>query len=365
METEGMLLIGVLLFAASSAHAQATPTAVKTAGESLKNVHILTDVPMDSFDDTMWSMSIALGVTCEHCHTPPAFENDDKATKQTARGMIQMVRELNAKNFAGRQQVTCFTCHQGGLRPKPTAVLATKETLAAHQNEQQKAPAAAPSTRSESLPDADQVIANYRKAVGGEGIKTIHFKAAVTTVARGKFEVELDVEMPDRMAQRATVGTTEIWQVFDRDRGWAIAPGRLVEMSEANLDNVKKQIVILGPVKIKAGEAPRKTVVRENIGDRTYAVVESRGVRHLQRLYFDTQTGLLHKETGVTHTSLGDYPFDTVYEDYRDVGGAKMPFQTTSRSTNDVIHYDYSEIKLNQPIDPSRFEKPKAAPPVK
>lgn len=364
METEGILLIGVLLFVANCAQAQPA-AAVKTAGETLKNVHILTDVPMDSFDDTMWSMSIALGVTCDHCHTPPAFENDDKPTKQTARGMIQMVRELNAKNFAGRQQVTCFTCHQGGLRPKPTAVLATKETLAARQNEQQKPPAAVPSAATEPLPDAEQLVSNYRKAVGGEGVKTIHFKAAVTTITHGKVDIEMDMEMPDRFAQHAIVGTADIWQVLDRDRGWAIAPGRFIEMSASNLDNVKKQIAILGPVKIKAGEAPRKTVALEKIGDRTYAVVEARGIRHLQRLYFDTQTGLLYKEAGVTHTSLGDYPFDTVYEDYRDVAGAKMPFQTTSRSTTDVTHFDYAEIKLNQPIDPSRFEKPKAAPPAK
>ncbi len=364
METEGILLIGVLFFVANCAQAQPA-AAVKTAGESLKNVHILTDVPMDSFDDTMWSMSIALGVTCDHCHTPPAFENDDKASKQTARGMIQMVRELNAKNFAGRQQLTCFTCHQGGLRPKTSAVLATKETLAARQNEHQKPPAAVPSAATEPLPDAEQLVANYRKAVGGEGVKTIHFKAAVTTSTRGKVDIEMDLEMPDRMAQHAIVGTADIWQVLDRDRGWAIAPGRFIEMSAMNLDNVKKQLAILGPVKIKAGEAPRKTIALEKIGDRTYAVVEARSARHLQQLYFDTQTGLLYKETGVTHTPLGDYPFDTVYEDYRDVAGTKMPFQTTSRSTTDVTHYDYSEIKLNQPIDQSRFEKPKAASPAK
>lgn len=365
METEGIILAGVLLFVASSAQAQPAPSAVKPAGESLKNVRILTDVPMDSFDDTMWSMSIALGVTCDHCHTPTAFENDDKPAKQTARRMIQMVRELNAKNFAGQLQVTCFTCHQGGLRPKTTAVLTTKEALAARQKERQKPPAADPSAPPESLPDAEQLIANYREAVGGEGVKIIHFKAGVTTVTRGKFDIEVDAEMPDRMAQHIIAGTTDIWQVLDRDRGWAIVPGRVIEMSSANLDNVKKQIATLGPLKITAPEAPRKTVALEKIGDRTYAVVEARGVRHLQRLYFDTQTGLLYKEDGVTHTPLGDYPFDSVYEDYRDVAGAKMPFQTTSRSTIDVIHYDYSEIKLNQPIDPARFERPRAALPAK
>jgi hypothetical protein len=303
-------------------------------------------------------------VTCDHCHTS-AFENDDKTSKQTARSMIQMVRELNATNFANRLQVTCFTCHQGGLRPKTTGVLATKEALAARQKEQQKPPAADPSASPEPLPDAEQLIANYRKAVGGEGVKIIHFKAAVTTVTRGKFDIEIDVEMPDRMAQHVIAGATGIWQVVNRDRGWSIVPGRIIDMSSTNLDNVKTQISTLGPLKITAPEAAQKTVALEKIGDRTYAVVEARGVRHLQRLYFDTQTGLLYKEDGVTHTPLGDYPFGIVYEDYRDVAGAKMPFQTTSSSAIDVIHYVYSEIKLNQPIDPARFERPRAALPAK
>jgi hypothetical protein len=365
METECIILVGVLLFVASSAQAQPAPSAGRPAAASLKNVHILADVPLDSFDDTMWSMSQALGVSCDHCHTPPAFENDDKPAKQTARRMIQMVRELNAKTFSGRLQVTCFTCHQGGLRPQGTPAIATKEALAGRQKEQRKPPAADPSASPESLPDAEQLIAKYRKAVGGEGVKTIHFKAAVTTVTRGKYDIECDVEMRDRMAQHVIAGSADIWQVLDRDRGWAVAPGRVIEMSSTNLDSVKKQIAILGPLKINAPEAPRKTVALEKIGDRTYAVVEARGVRHLQRLYFDTETGLLYKEDGVTHTPLGDYPFDAVYEDYRDVAGAKMPFQTTSRSTSDVIHYDYSQIKLDQPIDPARFARPKAALPAK
>jgi hypothetical protein len=132
-------------------------------------------------------------------------------------------------------------------------------------------------------------------------------------------------------------------------------------MPQANLENARKQIALLGPLKVPEAEAPRKTTSVETIGGRNFVVVESRGARHLERLYFDMQTGLLYKRAGDTHTPLGDYPYETLYEDYRDIDGVKIPFQTTSRSTNDSTHYTFSEIRFNQPIDPSRFERPRTA----
>ena len=194
-------------------------------------------------------------------------------------------------------------------------------------------------------------------------MKTIHLIGSVETASRGQIAqaVEIDIELPDRLAQRATVGGAEILQVIDRDHGWAVAPGRTIDMPQANMENARKQIALLGPLKVPEAEAPRKTTSVETIGGRNFVVVESRGARHLERLYFDMQTGLLYKRAGDTHTPLGDYPYETVYEDYRDIDGVKIPFQTTSRSTNDSTRYTFSEIRVNQPIDPSRFERPRTA----
>ena len=92
----------------------------------------------------MHSFENALGVQCEHCHVKGNFASDDKPQKETARKMIVMARDLNAKYFthesgsepaaasatAAKMHVTCFTCHHGSVEPmtapapgsKPAAV---------------------------------------------------------------------------------------------------------------------------------------------------------------------------------------------------------------------------------------------------
>ena len=87
------------------------------------------------------------------------------------------------------------------------------------------------------------VIASYRKAVAGDGVKTIHLKGSVDTASRGQIAqaVEIDIELPDRLAQRATIGSAEIMQVIDRDHGWVevlLGIGSPLPKNSNNLDCV-------------------------------------------------------------------------------------------------------------------------------
>jgi hypothetical protein len=371
MKSSHLILTGVLLLLAGGAYGQTPAATAKTAGEAMKNVHVMTDVPAKEWNDTMWFMSTSLGVGCDHCHMGQAYEKDDRKAKQTARSMILMTREINAKNFGGRLVVTCNSCHQGSLKPKASPALWSKtpEELAALRKEQQQkearaatpeAVAAVPKEASPQ-PDAEQVLTDYRKAVGGEGIKSLAVKAKVTFDVRGPVELELEMVMPDRLRQHAIVGGADLWQYFSVDHGWIIAPGRTVEMTPANMEGVRNQMNFFGPMKLPAGDAPRKAVGLEKIGGRTFAVVESRTPARLERLYFDVQTGLLYRNYRETFTSLGSTPDETILEDYRDVGGVQMPFQITLRSPNDRTCYTFSEINIDGPIDPARFERPPAA----
>ena len=58
------------------------------------------------------ALQIVMGWTDSHLHQ---FEKDDKPEKQTARKMIALVRDANAKIGAAR--VSCYTCHRGQQRP--------------------------------------------------------------------------------------------------------------------------------------------------------------------------------------------------------------------------------------------------------
>lgn len=371
MRSRQIVLTGILWLFARSAYGQTPAATAKTAGDSMKNVQVMTDVPAKEWNDTMWFMSTSLGVGCDHCHMGQAFEKDDRKAKQTARSMIQMTREINAKNFGGRLVVTCNSCHQGSLKPKAAPALWSKtpEELAAFRKEQQEkearaaTPEAAAAIPKESapLPDVEQVLTDYRQAVGGEGMKSLTLKANLTFDTRAPVELEMEMVVPDRLRQHAIVGGADLWQYFSVDHGWIVAPGRTIEMTPANMEGVRTQMTFFAPMKLPAGDAPRKTVGREKIDGRTFTVVESRTPAQLERLYFDVQTGLLYRNYREAFTSLGSTPNEAILEDYRDVGGVKMPFQITLRSPNDRTRYTFSEIKINGPIDPARFERPPAA----
>ena len=80
-------------------------------------------MPASQIQPTMAFITGSLGVRCNYCHTPSAFERDDKPTKQTARRMMRMVLDINRGNFDGAAAVSCNTCHRGQTRPQSVPAL--------------------------------------------------------------------------------------------------------------------------------------------------------------------------------------------------------------------------------------------------
>jgi hypothetical protein len=86
------------------------------AEQKYKNIQLLRGVPSERLTKIMFAFKASLGVECTYCHIKDQFEKDDKPQKQTARKMIQLVRDTNTK-LGGTARVTCFTCHRGQTRP--------------------------------------------------------------------------------------------------------------------------------------------------------------------------------------------------------------------------------------------------------
>ena len=82
-----------------------------------KNLKVLKIAPSEIIP-TMFTYRVGLGVQCSHCHVQGEWDKDDKPTKETARKMIVMTQEINAKFPDGKIHVTCFTCHRGETEPK-------------------------------------------------------------------------------------------------------------------------------------------------------------------------------------------------------------------------------------------------------
>jgi hypothetical protein len=88
-------------------------------GEELTNVEVM-DPKMRVADARIYMMTFneALGVQCRDCHDLRDFASDkDLEMKLEARRMMKMTKAINDQWFAGKEQVSCFTCHGGKLKP--------------------------------------------------------------------------------------------------------------------------------------------------------------------------------------------------------------------------------------------------------
>src|SRR5579864_3341862 len=117
--------LGLALATAVVVFGQQQPqqNAVRSAEQQFKNIKALTGTRADQLNVTMHGIAGALGVDCVHCHVWDQWELDVKPTKEVARRMITMVRQVNKEYFGGAQVVTCYTCHRGSPRPLSTALL--------------------------------------------------------------------------------------------------------------------------------------------------------------------------------------------------------------------------------------------------
>lgn len=102
-----------------------------------ENLKVLPqDISEEELKGLMREYNAALGVKCSHCHAPNAegkmdFASDAKQEKEFARHMITMTKDLNEKHFnydaTDKKKVSCFTCHQGSIKPKKITDLELKE----------------------------------------------------------------------------------------------------------------------------------------------------------------------------------------------------------------------------------------------
>ena len=143
---------------------------VPLAEEVFRNVQVLKGIPVDEFMSTMGIFSAALGMSCENCHAADDrdwanYAGDNTPKKRTARGMVVMMAAINKNYFAGRQVVTCYSCHRGGDRPKTTPNL---DTIYGHPPEEEEDDIVPPDPKSAHCrADSGQIYSGARRGCSG------------------------------------------------------------------------------------------------------------------------------------------------------------------------------------------------------
>jgi hypothetical protein len=360
-----------LRFAFLSATILAAPIVFAATPEALvdqtrKNIQVLKGLPEAQLFMLMNSVSQSLGVTCDYCHVRAekltaegsrwAFERDDRPAKATARRMMQMVMALNQNSFAGKTGVTCYSCHRGStevarLIPLPPPAWRDPDSVAA-------TPAPPP------LPTTKQILDKYASAVGAGAAKaTIVQRGWIERSADRNATIEVIARMPDRYVVTVaspTEGT--VVQTFAGTTGWVRTPKGVHVYTDKELASGKQRLATYLPVKVTAPPEQLTVVGMQTISGRpayAVAVADEPGVP--KTLSFDVESGLLVRSVRMVPTPLGPLPEQTDFEDYRDLGGTKVPFLIR---TSDVAPYDtttrrFTEGRANPPIDEQMFEMPK------
>ena len=345
--------------------------------QAFKNINSLKGIPVDEFMSTMGFFSASLAENCLYCHVLESAGDwskfaEDNDHKVTARRMIAMVGAINKNFFNGRREITCYSCHRGGQKPKVTPSIADLYgPVPPDDTPDAMTPIAAPRG---AKPEA--ILDHYIEAIGAQSrsdLRASRSKAFIRASAdeRVPFDQYGKAAQPAR-AESAHGGLGDTTTTFDGTMGWIAGPARerpvqVIELTGGDLDGAKFDGVHSSfPHESNKDLQQLRTLLPTTIDDKDVLIV----ARHHERpsypidLYFDEKTHLLLRSLRFSDSPVGLTPTQVDYSDYRDVNGVKIPFKRTIYWLDGRVILEASDVQLNGNVDPKRFDKP-VAPPAK
>lgn len=331
---------GAILAQGGAPAAAGKPAGEVTAAEQFKNIQVLKNIPASQLLPTMRYITVALGVRCSFCHVEGNFASDAKPHKMIARHMMEMVFAINKNHFNNRPEISCYTCHRGSSHPEGVPPMAGIT------------PAAAPSG---ALPSADQIVANYITAVGGqEAIAAIHtvIEKGTLTVRGQAMPLTLERAYPDKGAEILETSRGEIKTWFNAGRGWR----RFGDQPAQALP--PSAVPSLLPQQIHAFEHLRVVGTATVEGQPAYRVIGQAPSGAWRTLYFSQSSSLLLADTSLDRNALGALAVGTLISDYRPEQGVQMPFAGTDVTAEGSLPGKLDSIQVNPPVPDSVFAPP-------
>jgi photosynthetic reaction center cytochrome c subunit len=338
------------------------------AEDSFKNVQVLKGIPVNQFMATMGFFSASLGENCTYCHVAESGGSwekyaDDNAHKRTARRMIAMVNAINKQYFGGQRELTCYSCHRGGDRPRVTPSL---EELYGppHLEEPDQFVEQRPNG-----PSAAQVLDKYIQAAGG----TQRLATLTSFYAKGTYKGFSDVDArPVEIFSKAPNQRTTIVHTlagnsvttFDGRTGWTAAPATesplpVSMLTGGDADGARLDAELAFPARINQSLRQWRIGFPTLIDNREVQVVQGTSDgRYPVNLYFDSKSGLLVRQVRYTDSPVGLSPTQIDYADYRDVSGILMPFRWTMSWLDGRSTTELTDVQTNLPIDAEKFSRP-------
>jgi hypothetical protein len=221
---------------------------------------------------------------------------------------------------------------------------------------------------------ADEILAKVISARGGvDKLRSIHSERVSGHIAFGEvggpFVVEL--QRPLKMHMQLTIQNMTMVRVYDgKSAGWANNPfaGKMnpEPMSEDELKGITEESDFDGPlVDYKEKGNQVELVGKDKLNDKNVWRLKLTTKNGDIRFYFfDADSFLLLKWEGKRKYEGQEFPVESYFSDYREVGGLKFAFEIDSGSSADLITQRLSieKIELNPQLNEAEFSNP--APPA-
>ncbi len=227
---------------------------------------------------------------------------------------------------------------------------------------------AKPAAESTEAPTVDQILDRYLRAEGGRAA----FEKLTSRVMTGTIDVPsmslkgtvvLHEKAPDRSLGIIIINGAAYRQGFDGTSGWTEDPRNgLRDQTGAELAETRRESDFYHTLDMRKLYSKLTFTGKQEIGGREVYVLEAEvpegGLP--EKMYFDTTSGLLLRNTSQHHGPDGTSEFQQDYEDYRQVDGIELP--GTIRQTNEgtLVIINVTEYHHNVPLDDAEFAKPAA-----
>jgi outer membrane lipoprotein-sorting protein len=227
-----------------------------------------------------------------------------------------------------------------------------------------------------SAQTADEIVNKALAARGGvEKIKAVQSERVTGRISftgglGGTFVLEL--KRPRKMRLEIAVEGQKAIRSYDgKSAGWMINPFAenkdVQPMPEEELKSISEESDFDGPlVDYKTKGNQIELVGKEEFDDKpVYRLKLTNKNGDVRFYFFDAASFVLVKWEGIRRIEDKEFPWESLFSDYRDVQGLKYPFQIEQGSPGTEIKQNLvtEKIEIDPQIDDSRFGKPAAPPP--
>lgn len=229
-------------------------------------------------------------------------------------------------------------------------------------------------SKDDPLPTVDELAAKCAKGSGGKEawakISSIAMTGTVEIPAIGMTgNVEITAKAPNKILEIMSLANEQFVQkqAFDGRTGWKSDPqSGLKQLQGGELEEAKLDSIFDSDLRMKEIYPDMKVIGRAKVGDRdAFTALAHKPGGKAVTLYFDAETGVRIAEDSEGPDASGNVEKSSSYfEDYRTVGGIRVPYRVRVTSPSISLVIKIQEVKLNVPVDDAIFAMPAAIPPA-